>query len=139
MNSHIRANLWLFGLSLLLGCVIYPLLLLAIGQTIFHDKAQGSLLTDAKGNLVGSRLIAQPFSADEYFQPRPSAASYNGGASGASNWGANSPKLRDRVAQAIGPVAKYAGGPKDGQLVGPDVEAWFQKDQFGGKPGIVAQ
>ncbi len=34
---------------------------------------------------------------------------------------------------------KYAGGPKKGQLVGPDVESWFQKDQFGGKAGIVAQ
>src|SRR5262249_32821157 len=72
-------------------------------------------------------------------QPRPSAASYNGAASGASNWGANNPLLRDRVARQLGPIVKYRSGPKKGQLVGPDVEAWLQKDRFGGKPGLVAQ
>ena len=48
-----------------------------LGKTFFHDKAQGSLLPTRKGKPIGSRLIAQPFTADEYFQPRPSAASYN--------------------------------------------------------------
>ena len=110
-----------------------------IGQTVFHDKAQGSLLTDAKGHPVGSRLIAQPFTADEYFQPRPSAASYNAAASGASNWAASNYLLRDRVARQLGPIAKYRSGAKKGQLVAPDIERWFQKDQLGGKPGIVAQ
>jgi K+-transporting ATPase ATPase C chain len=43
------------------------------------------------------------------------------------------------VAKALGPLVKYAGGPKQGQPVAPDIEAWFQKDQFQGKPGIVAQ
>ena len=86
MIQHLRANLWLLVLSILLCCVLYPLILLVIGQTLFHDKAQGSLVTDASGTVIGSRLIAQPFTADEYFQPRPSAASYNGAASGASNW-----------------------------------------------------
>src|SRR5262245_30122235 len=99
MFAHIRANLWLLVLSLLLCPIVYPLILLVIGQTIFHDKAQGSLLTDAKGNVVGSRLIAQPFTSDEYFQPRPSSASYNGAVSGATNWAANNYKLRDRVAR----------------------------------------
>ena len=94
---------------------------------------------DAGGNIIGSRLIAQPFTSDEYFQPRPSAASYNGAASGASNWGGNNYLLRDRVARALGPIAKYSGGPSKDQLVAPDLEAWFQKDNFGGKPGIVAQ
>ena len=83
MTAHLRANLWLLVLTVLLCSVLYPLVLLGIGQTVFHDKAQGSLLTDASGNPIGSRLIAQPFTADEYFQPRPSAASYNAAASGA--------------------------------------------------------
>ena len=139
MSAHLRANLWLLSLTVLLCSVLYPLVLLGIGQTVFHEKAQGSLIRDAKGNAIGSRLIAQPFTAEEYFQPRPSAASYNAAASGASNWGASNYLLRDRVARQLGPVVKYRSGPKKGQAVGPDIESWFQKDQIDGKPGIVAQ
>lgn len=138
MVSHIRANLLLLVLTVVLCCVVYPALLLAIGQTAFHDKAEGSLVHDKAGNAIGSRLIAQPFTGEGYFQPRPSAVSYNAAASGASNWGANNYLLRDRVARQLGPIVKYAGDKK-GQPVGPDVEAWFQKDQYQGNPGIVAQ
>ncbi len=139
MLAHLRANLWLLVLTVLLCSVLYPLVLWGIGQTVFHDKAQGSLLTDAQGHPIGSQLIAQPFTADEYFQPRPSAASYNAAASGASNWAASNCLLRDRVARQLGPIVKYRSGPKKGQLVAPDIESWFQKDQFQGKPGIVEQ
>ena len=139
MTAHLRANLWLLVLTVLLCSVLYPLVLLGIGQTVFRDKAEGSLLKDAQGKPIGSRLIAQPFTGDQYFQPRPSAASYNAAASGATNWSASNYLLRDRVARQLGPIVKYGGGPKKGQPVGPDVEAWFQKDQFGGNPGIVAQ
>ena len=141
MSSHLRANLWLLVLTVLLCSVLYPLVLLGIGQTVFHNKAQGSLL-DAKGqpvtdekDAVGSRLIAQPFTADEYFQPRPSAASYNAAASGPSNLAGNNYLLRDRVARQLGPIVKYASGSKKGQPVAPDIESWFQKDQFDGKAG----
>ena len=139
MSAHLRANLWLLALTLLLCSVLYPLVLLGIGQTVFHEQAQGNLLRDADGNAIGSRLIAQPFTADEYFQPRPSAASYNAAASGASNWAGSNYLLRDRVARQLGPIVKYSGGPNKGQLVAPDIESWFQKGQFDGKPGIVAQ
>ena len=44
MSAHLRANLWLLVLTVLLCSVLYPLVLLGIGQTVFHDKAQGSLL-----------------------------------------------------------------------------------------------
>jgi K+-transporting ATPase ATPase C chain len=91
------------------------------------------------GSLVGSLLIAQPFTKDEYFQPRPSAASYDASASASSALAASNYALRDRVARTIGPLAKYSSGPKAGQLVGPDVEAWFQQDRFQGQPHIVAQ
>jgi K+-transporting ATPase ATPase C chain len=139
MLAHVRANLWLLVLSVVLCSALYPLLLLGIGQFLFHEKAEGSLLQDREGKPVGSRLIAQPFTGDEYFQPRPSAASYNGSASGASNWSANNYLLRDRVAKALGPIVKYRTGLKKGQLVGPNVESWFQQDRFKGQPGIVAQ
>jgi K+-transporting ATPase ATPase C chain len=146
MLHHLRANLWLLGLTLALCSVVYPALLWAVGQSLLPEKAQGSLLQGLNGELIGSRLIAQPFqdkdgnAKDEYFQPRPSAASYKADASGASNWAASNYQLRDRVARALGPIVKYgAQSPKKGQLVGQDIEAWFQKDQFDGKPAIVAQ
>jgi K+-transporting ATPase ATPase C chain len=105
---------------------------------VFHDKAEGSLIYDKDGKAIGSRLIAQPFTGEGYFQPRPSSVSYNAAGSGASNWGANNYLLRERVARQLGPIVKYAGAKK-GQPVGPDVEAWFQQDQYQGQPGIVAQ
>jgi K+-transporting ATPase ATPase C chain len=138
MSQHLRANLWLLLLTLVLCSVVYPLALLGVGQALFPRQAQGSLI-DGSDKDVGSRLIAQPFTGDGYFQPRPSAASYNAAASGASNWGPSNYLLRDRVARQLGPIVKYRGGPKKGQPVGPDVEAWFRKDRYQGQPGIVAQ
>jgi len=145
MLGHLRGNLWLLALSLLVCCVLYPLTVLGIAKVFFPHQAEGDLL-DQKGQpvtdaaqAVGSRLIAQPFSGDEYFQPRPSAVSYNAAASGASNWGANNYLLRDRVARQLGPIVKYRGGPKKGQLVAPDIESWFQQGGYQGRPGIVAQ
>jgi len=145
MNAHLRANLWLLGLTVLLCCVLYPLSLWAIGRGAFTDKAAGSLI-DKDGNptrdekeAAGSRLIAQPFNGPEYFQPRPSAAFYNASASSGSNYGASNPKLRARVAQMLGPIVKYRSGPRKGKLVGEDIAKWFQQDRFKGEPHLVAQ
>src|SRR5215813_8051092 len=110
MRDHLRANLWLLAFTVLLCSVLYPLALLGVGQTLFRDRARGSLVTDADGKVIGSRLIAQGFIGDEYFWPRPSAASYNGAASAASNWGANNPLLRNRVARQLGPLVRYGDG-----------------------------
>src|SRR5438445_9887370 len=107
MLSHLRAQLWLLGLTLLVSSVVYPGVLLVIGQTAFKDKADGNLVFDKNAKPIGSRLIAQPFSGEGYFQPRPSAASYNAAASAASNWGASNYLLRERVARQIGPNGKY--------------------------------
>jgi K+-transporting ATPase ATPase C chain len=118
---------------------VSPLVLWLIGQTVFPFQANGSILRGSDGKPVGSLLIAQPFTKDEYFQPRPSAASYDASAGTSSALSANNYALRDRVARQLGPIATYAGGPKAGKPVAPDVEAWFQKDQFQGSPHIVAQ
>jgi K+-transporting ATPase ATPase C chain len=134
MLAHLRANLWLLALTLLLCSVLYPLALLGIGQAIFPHQAEGSLIRDAQGKPIGSRLIAQPFTADEYFQPRPSAASYNAAASAASNWGASNYLLRDRVARTLGPIAKYKGTPPNNKTVQQDMADWFA-----GRPDIVAE
>ena len=82
---------------------LYPLVLWAVGQTFFPFQANGSLLKGPDGKPVGSRLIAQPFTKDEYFQPRPSAASYDASASASSSLAASNYALRDRVARALGP------------------------------------
>lgn len=117
----LRANLILFVGSVVLCCILYPAVLWAFGQTLFPTAANGGLTTRADGTAIGSTQIAQAFTRDEYFWPRPSAAGYNAAATGGSNWGAAQPKLRDRVAQQLGPLVRY----RDGRPVGPDVEAWF--------------
>jgi K+-transporting ATPase ATPase C chain len=139
MLAQIRASFVLLVATVIVCCVIYPGVLLIVGQTVFPGQAEGSLVYDRDGKAIGSRLIAQPFNGDEYFHPRPSAASYDGSASGASNWAANNYLLRDRVARQLGPIVKYASGLKKEQLVAPDVEAWFAQDRYQGQVGIVAQ
>ena len=111
----------------------------AIGQSFFPFQANGSIVQGPDGKAVGSLLVAQPFTKDEYFQPRPSAASYDASASASSTLSASNYMLRNRVAQQLGPIVRYKSGPKAGQMAGPDIEAWFQQDKFGGQPHIVAQ
>jgi len=123
MNRHLTANFSLLALTIVICAILYPLVLLGIGQAVFPNKANGSLITDASGKPIGSQLIAQPFVGEEYFQPRPSAVSYNAAATGGSNWGANNPNLRKRVVGLLGPMLKY----RDGRPVGPDIVAWVQE------------
>ena len=139
MWRYLSKSILLLVVLVSICCVLYPLGLWLIGQTVFPFQANGSLLSGPNGKPVGSRLIAQPFSKDEYFQPRPSAASYDASASGSSSLAASNYKLRDRVARALGPIVKYRSGPKAGQFVAPDIKSWFQKDLCQGKPHIVAQ
>jgi len=84
-------------------CGIYPLAVFGIGQTLFHDKANGSLLADPSGAIRGSRLIGQQFTADKYFQSRPSAAGngYDPTSSGGSNLGPTSSNLVTAITQRI--------------------------------------
>lgn len=84
---------------------LYPAVVTAIAQTLFPRQANGSLITEADGRVVGSSLIGQPFSGPHYFWPRPSATAefpYNPMASGGSNSGPTNPAFLDTVAARIG-------------------------------------
>lgn len=139
MQTYIAKSLWLLGATIVICCLVYPLAVWAIGQTFFPLTANGSMVAGPDGKPVGSLMIAQPFTKDEYFWPRPSAASYDASASTSSTLAASNYLLRDRVARTLGPIVKYQSGPKAGQLVAPDIEAWFQRDIYQGNPHLVAQ
>ena len=104
--SEIRAAVMVTLALAVVCCGIYPLVVFGIGQTLFHDKANGSLLIDSTGSVRGSRLLGQQFTADKYFISRPSDAGANGMAydatsSGGSNLGPTSQKLSDTIKQNI--------------------------------------
>jgi K+-transporting ATPase ATPase C chain len=139
MAQYLSKSLLLLSFAVVLCCGIYPLVLWAVGQAFFPFQANGSLLLGPEGTPVGSRLIAQPFTQAEYFQPRPSAASYNASASSSSSLAASNYALRDRVARALAPLVRYRSGPKAGQPVAADVERWFQQDVNQGSPHIMAR
>jgi potassium-transporting ATPase KdpC subunit len=98
-----------FVLWMLTG-ILYPLAMLAFGQLILPYQANGSLITNAQGTVVGSALIGQPFTSDRYFNSRPSTTRYSTadpqndaanvlktGVSGASNLAPSNPALLDRI------------------------------------------
>lgn len=84
--------------TILVG-LLYPLAITALAQLTAKDKANGQLIT-RNGTVIGSRILAEPFSSPAYFHPRPSAAGTNGydaTNSGGSNWGPTNQKLIERV------------------------------------------
>jgi len=104
--SDIKTSILLTLVLVVLTCGAYPVAVWAGAQLLFKDKANGSLVLDATGAVRGSRLLAQNFASDKYFQPRPSAAGtgYDATSSGGTNYGPTSDKL------ANGSHAKDAKG-----------------------------
>ncbi len=108
-------------LLLVICCAIYPLFVFGLGQMFFEQKAEGSLITGQDGKPIASTLLGQSFTADQYFNPRPSAAGqgYDSTSSGGSNLGATSQSLHDTVKQRVADYRKANGLP-DTQLVPGD-------------------
>jgi len=96
-RNLITAILMTVVTTILLG-VVYPLVVTALAQVFFHDKANGQLIVQG-GKVIGSRIIAQPFTGAGYFHPRGSAAGngYDAANSGGTNYGPTNQKLVDRV------------------------------------------
>lgn len=78
---------------LVLTVIIYPLVVWAISQAAFNKQANGSLITNSQGQVIGSELIGQQFTRAEYFHGRPSVVGYNAAGSSASNLGPTNPQL----------------------------------------------
>ena len=88
--------------------LLYPALTTLAGGLLFPAQAQGSLVS-RDGVVVGSRLVAQAFTGDGYFQPRPSAAGYDPRAAAGSNLAPSNPALRERVAASSASIAAREG------------------------------
>jgi potassium-transporting ATPase KdpC subunit len=110
MKSQFRPLIVIFAVLAVITGLVYPAVMTAFGQAVFHRQANGSLV-EVDGKVVGSALIGQQFDAPQYFWGRLSATSpnpYNATSSGASNLGPTNPALADELKGRIAAL-KAAG------------------------------
>jgi K+-transporting ATPase ATPase C chain len=100
---ELRAAVMVTLIFAVICCGLYPLVVFGIGQLLFPDQANGSLIVGKDGTVHGSKLLGQQFTADKYFWSRPSAAGngYDATSSGGSNLGPTSTNLATTLAQRI--------------------------------------
>ena len=98
MLKQIRPAISVLAFMTLVTGVVYPLTVTGVAQLAFPAQANGSLLHNQQGDVLGSALLAQPFEGEQWFQPRLSAAGYATVASGASNLAPSNPALAERIA-----------------------------------------
>lgn len=117
VGRAVRSTLVLWVIT----AIAYPLIMIAFGQIVFPFQANGSLLKNAQGEIVGSALIGQPFTSDRYFNSRPSTTNYSTadpqkdttgilktGVSGASNLAPSNPALLERIQGKSDPAPSKA-------------------------------
>lgn len=111
----IQSALMLSIMTIVTG-VAYPLFVTLIAQTFFPHQANGSLIKNDKGEIIGSELLGQQFSEAKYFSSRPSATSpypYNAAGSGGSNLGPTNEDLVKQIAERIKTQRSYPGASPD--------------------------
>lgn len=104
MWQGLRLFIWMTVLTGLL----YPALITVVNRLAFKQKSEGSLIT-IDGRVVGSKFLAQKFSSDRYFWPRPSAIDYNPLPSGGSNLAPTSALLKKHVEERAAILAQSHG------------------------------
>lgn len=106
-NQNLSQQLQWFGIIrlsfvfILLCGVIYPLLSTGLAQLFMPYQANGSLIKDRNGNIIGSELIGQGFSDPHFFQGRISSIQFNAEASGSNNYGPSNKELMKRINGSI--------------------------------------
>ena len=101
--SLLRASIGLTIVSLGLCGFLYSATVTGLGQLLFPAQANGSLI-ELDGKILGSSLVAQPFTDPKYFQPRPSAANYDPMAMAGSNMARTNPELTKIIEQRIADI-----------------------------------
>ena len=111
MLNHIRPAIVMIALFTGVLGVGYPLAVTGVAQAAFSAQANGSLVRDKAGQVVGSALVGQTFAAPGYLHPRPSAAGdgYDAAASSGSNLGPLNPDLIARVKTDADALQSEAG------------------------------
>lgn len=102
--SLTRASVGLSIVALTLCGFVYSSVATGLGQVIFPDQANGSLIVE-NSRVVGSSLVAQPFIQAQYFQPRPSAANYDPMAMAGSNMAVTNPALHQAIDERLNKIA----------------------------------
>lgn len=127
MAKQLLISLRITFVLLLIVSGVYPLIVWGLSQAAFRHQANGSLLTNAQGQVIGSELLAQGFTKPEYFHPRPSAAGsgYDPTASSGTNLGPTSDKLINGIHKPK--LASGKDDPADFDGV-KDVAAAYRKD-----------
>jgi len=119
MKKNLMISIWMTIATTIIFGLLYPLAVTALAQILFPNRANGQLI-QRDGKVIGSRIIAQPFTAAGYFHPRPSAAGngYDAGQSSGSNLGPTNKTLTDRVASDVQKLqAENPGTPVPVDLV----------------------
>ena len=119
MKKHLVTSLLYTLITAIALGIVYPLVVTGIAHVLFRDKANGQLVYDSHGQLIGSQIIGQTFSGAGYFHSRPSAAGtgYDAQSSGGSNLGPTSKALGDRVQQSLASEAVAGAGAVPVDLV----------------------
>ncbi|WP_245395598.1 potassium-transporting ATPase subunit KdpC [Anthocerotibacter panamensis] len=114
---EITTGIRVSALLLILCGLAYPLLFTVMGGIFFPSQANGSLVKNAQGQIVGSSLIGQKFSSERYFQGRVSSLDYKAEASGSPNYGPTNKALLERIRADISRLEQANGAKPTADLV----------------------